>query len=184
MKLYAHHKESIINRILADTFKAREEAVEAGFTELAERIYSELYGHLRALLSTVPREWLSLSSGIKVEFPDSHSQTRDYLKLKESRPVPTNCEQFNRVVAVYRKPEPHAEEHLRLTQLRDKIKDDKRELRNTLTTLFAGVSTRKKALEVWPECEPYLPTEPESKKNLPALPTHNLNDMIKRMKGT
>lgn len=183
MKLYTHHKESIINRILADTFKAREETVKAGFTDLAEKIYSELYGHMHELLSTVPREWLNLSSSIKVEFPDTNGQTRDYLKLKESRPIPTKCEQFNHVVAVYRKPEPYAEEHLRLIQLRGKIKDDKRELRNTLETLFAGVSTRKKALEVWPECAPYLPKEPEPKKNLPALPTHNLNDMIKKMKG-
>ena len=183
-RLTKDQKQTITNKVLNKTFTDRQAALDQAFMALGDSIYHALYGEQQQVLGKVPKNFLSLSTTLPVHFDGASGRWGyDHIPMSVERAVPSAVARNNQAAACYDQTEPFGIEHKRLCEIKDQLSKDRELLKKHLNGLFYSVNTRKQALAAWPECEPFLPADVPVVKNLPALPTHDLNALIARMKG-
>ena len=182
-RLTKEQKGVIINKVLNKTFADRQAALTEGFKTLGDSIWQSLYGKAAAALATIPTSFLSLGISVPVHFDGNGRFSYDHVSMTTDRPVPSAVARGHAAAASYEHDEPFAIEHKRLTAVKEQLGKDRELLRRNLDGLFYSINTRKQALAAWPEGEPFLPADVPVVKNLPALPTHDLNALIARMSG-
>jgi len=183
-RLTKDQKQTITNKVLNKTFTDRQAALNQSFIALGDSIYDALYGCVQAVLADVPKNFLSLSTTLPVHFDGASGRWGyDHIPMSVERAIPASVQRGHATAASYDQTEPFGIEHKRLCEIEDQLSKDRELLKKHLNGLFYSVNTRKQALAAWPECEPFLPADVPVVKNLPALPTHDLNALIARMKG-
>lgn len=176
-RLTKEQKSVIVNKVLKKTFIDREETLAIGFKALGDCIWNALYSSHQVALSAVPGIFLTTSESVSVYFGGSTKWSYDHVPMNECRPVKRN----SGAEASYDHDHIYAIKHRRLSGTKEQLDIDRKLLKRNLDSLFHSVNTRKQALAAWPECESFLPADVPTIKNLPALPTHDLNEMIARM---
>jgi len=184
-RLTKDQKTTIINKVLNKTFTERQEALVAGFKTLGDSIWESLYGTHRKVIAAMPESFLSMVTSVPVHFDGASGRWGyDHIPMSGEQPVPSRVARNNQAAASYDQTEPFAIEHKRLSEVKDKLSKDRELLKRSLDGMFYSVNTRKQALAAWPECEPFLPADVPVIKNLPTLPTHDLNALIASMSAT
>ena len=181
-RLTKDQKSTIVNKVLNKTFTNRQEALTVGFKTLGDDIWESLYGGHRKVLAATPPSFLSIATTISVHF-DSGMWSYDHIPMSGGQAVPSQMARCGVAAASYEPTDPFAVRHRQLSETKEKLAADRELLKRNLDSLFYSVNTRKQALAAWPECEPYLPADVPVIKNLPALPTHDLNALIAQMQG-
>ncbi|HDR9086295.1 TPA: hypothetical protein QDB10_002186 [Burkholderia vietnamiensis] len=175
VKLSNHVRDQIIANAMKGAFEKEKKALAKQLQELALACYrSQVSEEEEAAARRAPAEFLTMSNAITLTFRDENgSRSAYYANVDLPKIVPHK----------------HGSCYLTITDKKLNAKKDAHEaieskvdeLMQSIRGMVYSASTVKKLLNIWPECEAFLPASLE--KPAPALPAVVASDLNAALKN-
>lgn len=180
---------AVIESVLANTFKEKNEALEKHEADIAARIYALVVGGRKPIMDSLPKDYFMHTNTFELAidgYTDDERPRRMRLRMDTYQPMPAYVGPGSYLQILTLKPD-HvlARMCLDLEAERDRVRDASLALSERLRGVVYSVGTVEKLLEVWPEAKTYLPAEVFAEKtaNLPAVLAAELNAAIEAVKA-
>lgn len=174
-KLTQLFRQTLAKRIVAHRFKNAIELAQTALAEAIETLYAHLYPEpVRAWMAAAPKGFLRPSTQVYV-YRNGH-----HCCLQFATPRPLSYEHISAPLSRATVP-PEALKLLDAClvhlEVRDKLRDEERELTGAVLTQLAQYRTLKQLRDGWPEIASFLPEEKEAGRAMIVPPT-KLNALL------
>lgn len=183
MRLTNEIRNIIISKAMSVAFDAREKAQAKAITILADAVYQHEYGAIEKIANKLPGDWCDDDHHVYIEAAGFHwrgdrdGKVYNGLKMSKSRRVPRY--QSNKPIKIggahplNDQAQAVAEEHAALLR-------DREAMRTKLRAVVYSATTLPKLLEVWPECQKFVPTDlkPAARALVPVELVTELNSAL------
>lgn len=177
VRLTKHIKDRIRRRLIVHAFEEREKANAAGFHQLADAVYHDLYPEaLLKQMNAMPGGFLPEDTDVSVCF----EQVERFARLWYSNRRRVAQKHTSNAAKVYEENHEFSKWYAKLDAEKKKIKEERRGAEQSAMAVMDNVTTLKRLIEVWPEVEPFARDFLVSAQSgtLPALPIGDLNKRL------
>lgn len=173
-RLQVWQKDSIVSALINHAFGARKESLVKDEQNLADVIYCSAYSpeELERMCS-LPKGWLPTATQFTVKFGDNGWTTVDWGK---ERPIQ---EKSKGRAFIFDHHHDYTARYFRIQGIRKQLQEEERQARSSASAVVRNVSTYKRLIELWPECEPFAAKHKAAAVPPPttalAIPINDLN---------
>lgn len=189
MRLTQQMRQNIVNNFLAkrDEKQPKPEggnSVEQLKAELAEGIWKKVYGGIN--LSNVPDDMLCTNNSVRIQWPNGSVDWLYYLDDKGSdiRKPSTSKSKVEYIITedceLYVEYKSNLEEAKAKRKVVEDWKKERESFADQVRQVVDAVNTTKQLLEVWPECESFIPSDIRDPSSI-TLPSVNLAELSKQV---
>lgn len=187
-------RDTIATDILRHRFNEQVDALIADRAALADAVYNDIYRKAdREKMEALPKGWLPEETNIGVQFgaPGSRYESLEfsgqfYGKLSALRAKREDERVTRRVphkhrsgcVKVYEEAHKLAIRHQEIDARQSALMAEYDAASRQTKAALVSVSTIKRLIEVWPEVAPFAARHEDAPRQLPAVPTEKLNEML------
>lgn len=167
-------KEKLTNALLKAKFDPIGKKLQNDLNTLADEAYKKLIEPYKAHLETLPKEWVRHGKDVYLCMSDNKYNRRSAY-FQETRILP----RIDSYDAKIKLDLPLSAKFEKIRHRESSANEDHRNLKAEVEAALAQITTSKRALEVWPELEPFLEKLGKAEtSNLPAIQRSDLNKKL------
>lgn len=193
-KLTNDMRETITTAVMRYRFTQSCAALEADRAAFATEVYKDVYSEAdRRQMQSLPPGWLPELSEIRAQFGDSGSRYgelsfngRVYNSIISLVHAPQPSAHFrapasheHSCVKVYANDHPLCARYNALVDLQKAMEVEIKTAQRQTAAALASVTTIGRLVEMWPEIKPFTEGYDTKPRQLPAIPTTDLNKLLK-----
>lgn len=147
VRLAVYMKDTILQKLLARGFDAREKALKAEVRALGEKVYADNYNATeRRLMASLPPDLLPSAEGARIKFAGENG----YVDWGDPRPVAAQ-----RPWHAYNATHPFTDTWRAIKKKREALATEQNAAKREARVKLDSCSTVGRLIEVWPEVKPF-----------------------------
>lgn len=179
MTLTKQMREDILKSVIEKwKEKNQEPDIKAAENDFAEYLWSDYFKKEKSLFDGVPSEFMNLATDMKYCVNGEVKQA----SLKDGNSKPVNWKGYrNPVLKDIRDTHKEYSKYNAVVIDHEKWRERGNEVFRETKAILESVNTTKQLLEIWPQCEPFIPAhiaDPDKAIRLPAIEMSRLNERL------